>query len=101
MKKSRFTETQILAILKEGEAGIKVKDICHTSEIVCQDWCHLLPDDTPHTLWWRSLAPMGVPLITQGVSCLVRDGTLPTIRQDERCATWEPVLARERLNNTA
>ena len=28
MKKSRFSETQIIGILNEGEAGIKVKDIC-------------------------------------------------------------------------
>jgi len=28
MKRSRFTETQIIAILKEGEAGIQVKEIC-------------------------------------------------------------------------
>ena len=28
MKKSRFTETQIIGILNEGDAGIKVKDIC-------------------------------------------------------------------------
>ena len=28
MKKTRFTENQILAILKEGEAGVQVKDIC-------------------------------------------------------------------------
>ena len=28
MKKTRFTETQIIAILKQQEAGLKVSDIC-------------------------------------------------------------------------
>ena len=28
MKKSRFTETQIVAILGEGDAGIAVQDVC-------------------------------------------------------------------------
>lgn len=28
MKRSRFSETQIIAILKQGDGGIKVKDLC-------------------------------------------------------------------------
>lgn len=28
MKKSRFTESQIIGILKEGDSGVKVENVC-------------------------------------------------------------------------
>jgi len=33
MKKSQFTETQIVSILKESDAGMKVDDICRRHNI--------------------------------------------------------------------
>jgi putative transposase len=33
MKKTRFTETQIIAILKKQDSGIKVSDICRENGI--------------------------------------------------------------------
>jgi putative transposase len=33
VKKKRFTEAQIIAVLKEAEAGAKVLDLCHKNGI--------------------------------------------------------------------
>jgi putative transposase len=33
MKKSKFTETQIVSILKQADAGVPIKDICRQAAI--------------------------------------------------------------------
>jgi len=43
MKKSKFTETQIVSILKHADAGVPVKDICHQPGI-----------STPTYYQWKS-----------------------------------------------
>ena len=40
MKKARFTETQIVAILKETDSGVPVKDVCRKHEISDATYYH-------------------------------------------------------------
>jgi putative transposase len=38
MKRSRFSDTQILAILKQGEGGVPVADLCREHGISNASW---------------------------------------------------------------
>lgn len=40
MKKSKFTETQIVSILKEADAGLKVADVCRKHGISQPTYYH-------------------------------------------------------------
>jgi hypothetical protein len=47
MKKSRFSEEQIIAILAEGEAGAATKDVCRRHGISTATFCNWTPRTTP------------------------------------------------------
>ena len=51
MKKSRFTESQVIAVLKESDSGMKVDDVCRKHGI------DLSPNSTKNTMTMCNFAP--------------------------------------------
>jgi methionyl-tRNA formyltransferase len=61
-----------------------------TGPIEAQDFCHILPGETPAELWRRALAPLGLKLLTEAVARLAAGKAPQMALQDERVATFEP-----------
>ena len=86
--------------MREPIAGGSVywmDDGADTGPIETQDWCHVLPGETPAELWRRVLAPMGVRLLIKCVARLAHGESPQRIPQDERVATFEPAFSSGRL----
>jgi putative transposase len=70
MKKSRFTESQIVAILKEGEAGVAVAQITRKHGISAATYYH-----------WESKCSTTAAPTKRCVPC-IRPSTLPEPASD-------------------
>lgn len=71
-------------------------DGADTGPVAAQDWCWIMPGDTPDTLWRRELAPMGLALFGQVLTQLDQ-GHVPSRPQDPTLATWEPAYKPTKL----
>jgi methionyl-tRNA formyltransferase len=68
-------------------------DGADTGPVEAQEFCHILPDETPAELWRRALAPIGLQLIAKAVARLASGAPPRRIPQDERLATFEPAFS--------
>jgi methionyl-tRNA formyltransferase len=72
-------------------------DGADTGPLEAQDFCHILPGETPAELWRRALAPLGLRLLTETVARLASGEAPRMFPQDERLATFEPSFTARKL----
>lgn len=82
-----------------GGTAYWMDETADTGPIEAQDWCHVLPGESPAELWRRALAPMGVHLLIKCVERLASGEQPNRIPQDERVATFEPAFKCGRLGS--
>ena len=68
MKRSTYTDEQILAILKEGEAGRKVADLCRSHGISEQTYYRWKSSRSPST--WVNATALWVNVAADGMRAL-------------------------------
>jgi hypothetical protein len=76
MKRSRFTEDQIIGILKEHEAGVSVADLCRLQALLhksCDGRASPFPGQT-----YPATSVMGVPSAVKPLSTATRTWNSPT-----------------------
>jgi len=83
-----------------GGTAYWMDDGADTGPIARQDWCHVLPGETPSGLWRRALAPIGLRLLEAVLDDLAM-GVVTAKAQDESPSTWEPAFSSGRLAEPA
>lgn len=81
-----------------GGTAYWLDDGADTGPIAAQEWCWILPGDTPEALWRRDLGPMGLRIfkaVLEELDC----GRQLKKPQLGMVATWEPAFSVKRLSD--
>jgi len=74
MKKSRYTEEQIIGILKEQEAGVPVAELCRKHGLSDATFYFALYDDLTQTLSYTNAGHLA-PMLLRGSAITTLDST--------------------------
>lgn len=80
-----------------GASVYYLNDKADGGDIIERRMVFVRPEWDYHDLW-NELFPIGVDMVAEAVGRIqATDGNVPTEKQDEKLATWEPSFERQRL----